>query len=333
MNKDKLFELYQKVIRYIPYGFRPPPLRISYKVTSCCNLSCRMCPGVNGKDLCLNDVKKVIDKIARVFSAWPFRPTLGILGGEPFMRKDILDIVDYIIESGLNCELVTNGILLDEHKIRELCDSGITEISFSLDGLADYHDNMRGKGTFNSAMGAVKLMCRHDSENKIIKNINTIVSSENLSQLNRFIGLFSGLNVVHKLMPILTREFERQDCLQRYEIVNKALFYGQIKALSVNNFSKEIYSRLLDSDYERKNSTDKCSVLNWKATIDPDGAMRVCKRMQSISLLEEDFMSIFNHPAIRRKRLAEFDKIFCNGCSSLYGCKLYRLSDLLKEMQ
>ena len=114
--------------------------------TNRCNLRCAHClVDAGGKgyenELSLKDWKSIINKavllgLKRVF----------ITGGEPFLRKDIFDLAEYVsIVLGLELVILTNGTLLDEAQITQLASlSGLT-IQVSLEAASpEVNDSVRG---------------------------------------------------------------------------------------------------------------------------------------------------------------------------------------------
>ena len=87
-------------------------LSVSFTLTNKCNLSCSHCAlsasPLSQDILSTNDVKYAIDKIIDVNPN-----TLILTGGEPFIRKDILEIISYIRTNFKNkLVIMTNGMLI-----------------------------------------------------------------------------------------------------------------------------------------------------------------------------------------------------------------------------
>ncbi len=84
------------------------------ELTSKCNATCDCCYTADNSsnDLNLIDIKRVIDKLSDAGIL-----TLCFTGGEPFLRKDILDILEYCIKKDFwHFSILSNGTLLkDEH--------------------------------------------------------------------------------------------------------------------------------------------------------------------------------------------------------------------------
>jgi AdoMet-dependent heme synthase len=133
-------------------GFARPYV-VSWNLTYRCNLACEHCyldaggaPLVHTEnfadrsELGTEECFRVIDEIAA------FAPEcLTILtGGEPLLRRDILEIVRRAAERGLWVVVGTNGVSITENLARRLAEAGARGLSLSLDALdPDRHDRFR----------------------------------------------------------------------------------------------------------------------------------------------------------------------------------------------
>jgi radical SAM protein with 4Fe4S-binding SPASM domain len=129
------------------------PYVISWNLTYRCNLACEHCyldaggtPQVvaesfaDRSELGTEECFQVIDQIAA------FAPEcLTILtGGEPLLRRDVLDIVRRASERGLWVVVGTNGVRITENVAGRLAEAGARGLSLSLDALdPDRHDRFR----------------------------------------------------------------------------------------------------------------------------------------------------------------------------------------------
>ncbi|MFQ6132256.1 MAG: radical SAM protein [Armatimonadota bacterium] len=80
-------------------------------------------------------------------------PAVLFSGGEPLMRKDLFELVEYAVELGLRPTLSTNGTLIDPATARRIQEAGFTYVGISLDGIGEINDRFRGKeGAFDRAV-------------------------------------------------------------------------------------------------------------------------------------------------------------------------------------
>ncbi len=75
------------------------------------------------------------------------------LGGEPFMREDIFELVRYAQSFGLNTVLITNGVLMNERNVRACFDSGVKWLSISIDAATEKtFQNIRGQNILKTIL-------------------------------------------------------------------------------------------------------------------------------------------------------------------------------------
>lgn len=129
-------------------GIKAPKI-VAWEITRSCNLACAHCraaahcapyPG----ELSLDECKAVMDDIASITD-----PILILTGGEPLMRPDIWDIIDYAFEKGLHPVIGTNGTLIDRETAQKIAAHGIPKVSVSLD-----FPTPQGQDAFRGADGA-----------------------------------------------------------------------------------------------------------------------------------------------------------------------------------
>ncbi|SEQ41476.1 Radical SAM superfamily enzyme, MoaA/NifB/PqqE/SkfB family [Treponema bryantii] len=131
--------------------------RVIWEITSKCNLACKHC-FVNtntGKDVDTDSCIRVIN----LFSEMNDIGKIMITGGEPFLREDIFTILEHIRKKMPDAviDLTTNMTMLDSDKIKKLRKLQIDELTVSLDGIGNIHDEIRGKkGCFDKTVENIK---------------------------------------------------------------------------------------------------------------------------------------------------------------------------------
>jgi 12,18-didecarboxysiroheme deacetylase len=129
---------------------------VVWNVTRRCNLKCVHCySGSEDRDyedeMSFEEGKALIDDLAEFGS-----PVILFSGGEPLIRRDILDLIRYAAEKGRRAVLSTNGTLITEILATRLKELGLSYVGISLDGLETVHDSFRGvQGTFARVMRAI----------------------------------------------------------------------------------------------------------------------------------------------------------------------------------
>lgn len=130
---------------------------VVWNATRSCNLSCKHCyadarAAKDPHELSTDEAIAFIDDLAS------FRvPVLLFSGGEPLVRKDILELISYAAGKGLRPVVSTNGTLITPEKAKQLKKSGVKYVGISLDGLEQRHDLFRGrKGAFAQSLAGLR---------------------------------------------------------------------------------------------------------------------------------------------------------------------------------
>lgn len=211
-------------------GIKAPRI-IAWEITRSCNLSCAHCRaaaefGSYPGELSLDEIKAVIDDIASITN-----PILIVTGGEPFMRPDIWDIIDYAREKGCMPVVGTNGTIITEDIAQKMAEHGITRMSVSLDFPdAERHDGFRGlEGSFDEAIRGIKLAQEHG----VGVQINTTVTKQNAETLQDMhdLALDLGAEAFHPFLLVPTGRGENLRDIElspeEYEEVLTWAYYKQ----------------------------------------------------------------------------------------------------------
>jgi len=104
-----------------------------------CNLDCVHCFVPH------TDYGPDTDTILRAIAEFPSLPVRKLMftGGEPFLRKDLLDIAEAAMAQGVLVDITTNLTLVDDQVVEKLARLESIEITTSLDGPAEVHDRIR----------------------------------------------------------------------------------------------------------------------------------------------------------------------------------------------
>ncbi|HPZ06685.1 MAG TPA: radical SAM protein [Candidatus Eremiobacteraeota bacterium] len=128
-----------------------------WNITRTCNLKCIHCYTDSHNKIYEGELTTKEGKIL-LKDLVDFKiPAILFSGGEPLIRKDIFDLVNYANSLGLRCTLSTNGTLITEEIAEKIKKSGFTYVGISLDGIGEINDRFRGQeGVFQKAVKAFR---------------------------------------------------------------------------------------------------------------------------------------------------------------------------------
>lgn len=189
----------QKYKDTLPIGFcHSYPNFVSLKITADCNLRCKHCyysgePSIYNpeNDISKEDIFELIDFLADDLNIL----SLTLTGGEPFLRKDCIDIISYAKLKNLPLVIQTNGTLLTEYDVKNLSSILYPKtdvVHISLEGAnKNAHDSIRGKGTFEKTIKTIKLLRKYD----LPVQINSTITSVSAPDLDNIFELCDSLDV------------------------------------------------------------------------------------------------------------------------------------------
>jgi MoaA/NifB/PqqE/SkfB family radical SAM enzyme len=188
---NQLKSIYAKASRNLPYGYALPLMNLVFEITYRCNLKCSMCYQRNqekmlgikayrkNEEITISEIKNVIDQTP------PFCIII-FSGGEPFCRKDIMEILKYATKKR-RCHIVTNAALMKPEDAHLLVDLGLLSIGVSVDGDAETHDSIRGiPGTFERTARNIREIKKYRSsvgKKRPVINLKTVISNGNINKL------------------------------------------------------------------------------------------------------------------------------------------------------
>ena len=180
-----------------------PPHALWLFPTRRCNLRCKMCwqwgsagyfkenSGLLDDELSTDDMKRIIDQVAH------FSPYIVVTGGEPFIRKDLAELVEYIKSNGLICHIQTNGTLITDETANRITNAGIDSILFSINGSnPSINDEITGvPGSLERTVEGIRRMKSFRKGILPIMMINCVITKYNYTHLYDMIDFAEKLGV------------------------------------------------------------------------------------------------------------------------------------------
>ncbi len=212
------------------------PFMVSWEITRRCNSKCLYCIGnVEEPELSTKQVLEVIRKMAVAGTK-----IISLTGGEPLMRSDIGQVIDFAARKNIFIKLATNGFLLKE-RIKELTNASI--IQLSLDGDREITENIRGRETFGKTIQGLQAAIKY----RVPIYLNTVVSKFNHSSLHEVLDICDKYKVKTFFQParleVLRDSRKNPVCLSPEEhktSIKKLIQYKKSKKFAktiLNSFS------------------------------------------------------------------------------------------------
>jgi mycofactocin biosynthetic radical S-adenosylmethionine protein MftC len=162
------------------------PICLTWELTYGCNLACVHCLSSSGRrdpeELSTDECKAVIDELARLQVFY-----VNIGGGEPTIRPDFTELVEYAVAQGVGVKFSTNGSKIDAAMAQRLSGSDYIDVQISIDGAdAATNDAVRGEGSFATALTAMENL---QSAGFGSFKISVVITRHNVGQLDAFEAL------------------------------------------------------------------------------------------------------------------------------------------------
>ncbi len=326
------------------------PLNITVSVTYRCNSRCKTCNIWKKKatEFSLEEY----DKTFRGLGKAPFWVTIS--GGEPFLRKDIVEICNSAYR---NCRpeiinIPTNGLLTNEiisktASIAEKCLHTEIIVNLSIDEIGAKHDEIRGrKGNFKKALDTYYGLKRLPYRNLTV-GIHTVISKFNVDNFNNVCDYLVGLNPDSYITEIAEERVEldtlNSDISPHISTYEKAMEY-LIKSIKKRSFSgisnitqsfREEYYQLVIKTLKAKRQIIPCYAGFASAQISPDGSIWPCcikaYDMGNLRKNQYNFAKIwFSSKAREIRKSIKNKNCFCPLANASYTNMLFNLRTLSK---
>lgn len=169
------------------------------ELTKRCNLRCEMCYYKKSQDekelIETEEFLGFITQLKKIGAE-----VLSLTGGEPFLRKDLPEIIQYAESIGLTTTIFTNSQLIDKRLAKKIIDSNLSYLFCSMDALTpELNNRIRGrKGVFEKTVEAINILNETRAGSNLKLGIGTVIMGTNLGEV---VGLTKfakdGLKVDH----------------------------------------------------------------------------------------------------------------------------------------
>ncbi|WP_155054438.1 mycofactocin radical SAM maturase [Streptomyces blattellae] len=174
-----------RLVDLFEYGLAAP-ICLTWELTYACNLSCDHCLSSSGRrdprELSTAEAKAVIDELEAMQVFY-----VNIGGGEPTVRPDFFELIDYATGHHVGVKFSTNGIRITPAVARRLARNDYVDVQISLDGAtAEVNDAVRGAGSYATAIRAMENLADAGMRNF---KLSVVCTRHNIPQMDEFKAL------------------------------------------------------------------------------------------------------------------------------------------------
>ena len=166
----------------------------SLNITDRCNLRCVMCKQwrqADKNELSTEQWKNVILQLKNLGIK-----EINFTGGEPLLREDVFDLVEYAYSIGIVCGITTNGSLLTEKNINNLIEKGCKIFTLSIDALEEEYERIRGVGdTFKKVEDSARTLSALKEKRGVSVNVSFVLMKQTINNLSKVIDFCKRLNL------------------------------------------------------------------------------------------------------------------------------------------
>ncbi len=308
--------------------FRKKELRnLIFFVTSKCPLNCKHCfyrSELNRdiKELTLKEIEKIIEKM-------PYLESVQLSGGEPFVRKDLVDVIRVFENRGIrHVGIPTNGFFtkMTVNKAKDIDKLNIDfNVTVSIDGFKELHNKIRGRDCWDKAIETFKQL----KKNEIKTGFSLALSKLNYKNVKKLINFLESLNPDYINIILVRAKKDIMLGLKEFEKIRPLI------EETIGKYSSRFYRKrqeLLNDVYKIVLKGGKipfnCYAGKIIAVLEPDGKVRSCE-------LRKKLGNVRDHNYDIKKILEKDNKP--KKCPCVHSCFLgpsmsYDLKWLLKNI-
>jgi radical SAM protein with 4Fe4S-binding SPASM domain len=279
------------------------------------------------------EIDSTIAILSETISAWselyeiPISASINVTGGEPFLHADLYEILASLHRNNFDLYILTNGTLVHQREAAALAEIPVKGVQVSLEGPEEVHDNIRGKGSFQSAIRGVN----HLLSQNLRVTLNLTLSVLNVDSIEEMACLASSLGVQRigfsRLVPS-GRGLGLKDSILSKERVREA--YRKIQSMCIPDLDivtgDPIYSCSLDNTPPENRTIPfgGCAAGVSGLTILPDGTLLPCRRLNVPlgNILKDNVRSLWaTSPVLTSLRNKKKYKGKCRTCEQWAQCR------------
>ena len=313
-------------------GMRRGPYLVTFLPTLRCNARCQGCDiwriDKSNDEMTFEEIKSVFDQLTDL-------KVVKITGGEPFIRRDLPDILNYLLnERKILVQVTSNGFLTDQIRrtVQELA-SPMLHVCISLDGIREFVDTKRGiPGYYDSVIKTLGALAKIRKKKKFYIAVNQTVFNHATTQIKALLPVLRdiGIENIHYTMEhnLFNRSASEKDIknywkeipgdqfTQFKKSIGEVTLKNRIRDIAYKYYLKGLENRILSGC---KKPDFKCTALKSYFRLNPNGEILTCSVMNKpvANLNNKDFIEVWESHRVENAR----NKVAsCEGC--WFGCEV-----------
>ena len=312
-----------------------PYFYVQWDSTSRCNLDCLHCYHTKEERqtryvMTNSEAKSMLNDLAKTVERWDFRGGIHFSGGEPLVRSDIFELIDYSKNVGLELRMLSNGTLINSQNAKKLKESGFKIVQVSIDGTKETHNYLRNrKDAYDLAIRGIGNL----RDAGIEPTVSTTLTKTNFSQIEEIVELafLAGAKRIGFSQLVPEGSGKNLEMLSAKELYGSFLKLDSLREKyhdKIDILSSESLWCLFneDNEYTQRAKEERilaggCGIAMFGLSILSDGTAYPCRRLPiEIGNIKEGIQTIF----IRNKILNQFRDINnyeCKDCEKVTICR------------
>lgn len=308
-------------------------LTLQWHITNRCNKRCKHCyqEDFNNQEFSTKELIKIGEQYIELLKKYnslhnkKCKGHINITGGEPFIRDDIFEILDFFYKNRdkFTFGILSNGSYLTEDIVNKLKKYKPTMVQISLDGNKKSHDYLRGKGSYDEVVKALKLLNKYNikgivsftANNKNYKEFKDVVKTARKAKAHKVWS--------DRLVPMGSGDTDEIKTLNQKELKEYLYIMEKDKNRWINRFNKLEISMNRGLQFLSGSSCGyKCSAGDGLIIIMENGDIMPCRRLPLIAgNLKKDKLDdiYFNSDIFKKLRIKSVPE-GCETCGFIDVC-------------
>lgn len=314
------------------------PAYVQFYITARCNLACEQCNIIyadgDSEEMNIHQIRALAENFAEIGVCMVL-----LIGGEPFVRRDLPEIVQAFVANDIHVRMQTNG-LATERMLQRCVDAGAHDISISLDSLdGAVQDTINGgfRDSWVRAIGTIATVNRIFPENGTAF-FGTVLMPRNLEHLVDVLEFATAIGWGVSLVPAHVSTPDRPQGFRTFDDAGVCRFpaesrprvrevLAELKRLREQGCNLYDSDEYLDDIYRfiagepirwRRRNHDVCDSPQLYFAVEPNGNVNPCcdfKMGTPFPAYAPDFPALYRSGAVHRAASVHTQR--CAGC--MYG--------------